>query len=77
MLNVNPVLKYLKKRPILAIRGSVALTGPMSDEAISFANEGSKELFIIEGATHIDLYHVNKYVSQSIEKLDTFYGQNF
>ncbi len=76
MLNANATLKYLAPRPILAIRGSVAVTGPMSDEAIENAVE-PKELFMVEGATHINMYHVEKYVSQSVEKLDKFYRQYF
>ena len=74
MLNANPTLQYLSPRPILAIRGSVAVTGPMSDEAIDSAVE-PKELFTIEGGTHIDLYHKEEFVSQSVEKLATFYDQ--
>ena len=76
MLNANPTLKYLSPRPILAIRGSIALTGPMSDEAIENAEE-PKELFMVEGATHIDMYHKEEFVSQSVEKLDKFYKQYF
>lgn len=73
MMNVNPMLKYLNKRPLLAIRGENALTGSLSDEAIGYANEGSSELFVVPGATHIDMYHAEEAVSKAMEKLTDFY----
>lgn len=75
MMNVNPVLKYLGERKFLAIRGEVAETGPLSDEAVSFANRGCGELFVVRGASHTDLYHVEDKVSIAIDKLKTFYAE--
>ncbi|MEV0087677.1 hypothetical protein [Saccharopolyspora sp. NPDC050642] len=34
------------------------------------------ELFIIEGATHVDLYDVDKYVTPAVAKLTQFFNQN-
>jgi hypothetical protein len=73
MMNVNPMLKYLNNKPILIIRGEKALTGPLSDEAVTYTNEGKGELFIIPNATHIDLYHVEELVNQAIEKINLLY----
>ena len=32
-----------------------------------------KELFVIEGATHIAMYDVSEYVDQAVAKLTEFY----
>ena len=76
MMNVNPMLKHLAPRPLLAIRGEIALTGPLSDEAVSFTEKGAGELFVIPKASHIDLYHVEDLVNQAVDKMKTFYADN-
>ncbi|MEG1113184.1 MAG: alpha/beta hydrolase, partial [Hafnia sp.] len=35
-----------------------------------------KELFLIDGATHIETYWVPKYVDQAMQKLDVFFDKN-
>ena len=60
----------ISPRPLLMITGTKAATKWYSEEAIAKANE-PKELFIIEGLTHADLYdHVDKAGS----KLVDFFG---
>jgi fermentation-respiration switch protein FrsA (DUF1100 family) len=57
--------------------GSKADTKYMTDEAFSKAtNAKNKELFLIEGATHIQTYWKPEYVSQAVNKLATFYKVN-
>ena len=73
MMNVNPMLKYLGKRKILAIRGDVAETGGMSNEAITFVNKGCGEVFNVPGATHTDMYHVEDKVNIAVDRLITFF----
>lgn len=73
MMNANPMLKYLNDRKLLAIRGELAMTGPMSDEAIRFVKEGKGELFVVTGASHTDMYHVEDKVNRAVEKLADFY----
>lgn len=75
MMNVNPMLKYLKDRKFLAIRGEEAMTGPMSDEAVTYANAGKGELYVIPGASHTDMYHVEDKVNQAVKKLIAFYTE--
>ncbi|RLA75561.1 MAG: alpha/beta hydrolase [Epsilonproteobacteria bacterium] len=65
-------LSLLSPRPYLAIAGTKALTLGLSKAAVKRANE-PKELFLIEGATHVALYDIDKYVNQAINKLDKFY----
>ena len=75
MMNANPMLKYLNDRKLLAIRGEEAMTGPMSDEAVGYVNEGNGELFSVPGASHTDMYHVEDKVNQAVEKLADFFGR--
>lgn len=49
----------------------------MTDEAFSKAiNAKNKELFLIDGATHIQTYWKREYVNQIVEKLVDFFGGN-
>lgn len=64
-------------QPLLMIAGSKADTKYMTDEAFSKAvNTKSKELFVIDGATHIQTYWKPEYVNQAIQKLVVFFGKN-
>jgi fermentation-respiration switch protein FrsA (DUF1100 family) len=63
-------------RPLLMIAGSKADSLYMSEEAITKATgTADKELFLLEGATHIDTYWVPKHVDAAMEKLTTFYAR--
>ncbi len=64
-------------QPLLMMAGSKADTKYMTDEAFSKAtNAKNKELFLIDGATHIQTYWKPEYVSQIVNKLKNFYQQN-
>lgn len=69
-----PLIPTLLTQPLLLIAGSEADTKIYSDEAYNLS-DGPKELFIIEGATHIALYDKPEYVGQAVEKLASFFGQ--
>ena len=67
----------LINQPLLMMAGSKADTKYMSDEAFSKAtNAKSKELFLIDGATHIQTYWRPEYVSQAVNKLTDFFASN-
>lgn len=67
----------LINQPLLMIAGSKADTKYMTDEAFTKAtNAKNKELFLIEGATHIQTYWKPEYVSQAVNKLVNFYQTN-
>lgn len=67
----------LINQPLLMITGSKADTKYMTDEAFPKAtNAKTKELFIIDGATHIQSYWKPEYVSQVVTKLVSFYQSN-
>lgn len=61
-------------RPILLIAGSKADTLYFSEVAMKKAKE-PKELFIVEGATHVDMYDKPQYVEQAVNKLTEFFNK--
>jgi fermentation-respiration switch protein FrsA (DUF1100 family) len=67
----------LINQPLLMMAGSKADSYYMTDIAFNLATgTKEKELFLIEGATHIQTYHVPEYVSQAMNKLNAFFGKN-
>lgn len=63
-------------QPLLMIAGSKADTKYMTDEAfIKATNAKNKELFLLEGATHIQTYWKPEYVQQVVSKLKDFYAK--
>ena len=67
----------LINQPLLMIAGSKADSYYMTDDAFNKAtNAKSKELFLINGATHIETYWKPDYVSQAVNKLVNFYQTN-
>jgi hypothetical protein len=66
----------LINQPLLMIAGSKADTLYMTKSAFEKAtNAKDKELFLIDGATHIQTYWKPEYVSQAVGKLIQFYGK--
>lgn len=67
----------LINQPLLMIAGSKADTKYMTDEAFAKAtNAKNKELFLVDGATHIQTYWKPEYVNQIVNKLVQFYNEN-
>jgi fermentation-respiration switch protein FrsA (DUF1100 family) len=64
----------LLTQPLLLIAGSNADTRIYSEQAHALSR-GPKELFIVNGATHIALYDIPAYVDQAVPKLASFFGQ--
>ena len=63
-------------QPLLMIAGSKADSLYMTEDAFGKATgSGDKELFKIDGATHIETYWVPKYVDVAVEKLAGFYAR--
>lgn len=61
--------------PLLLIAGSIADTLPMSQAAYD-ADNGPKELYLVDGATHCDMYDKEPYVSEALAKLADFLTKN-
>jgi fermentation-respiration switch protein FrsA (DUF1100 family) len=62
-------------RPLLMIAGRQAVTAHMTTRAIANA-QGPKELYWIDGASHVDLYDKPQYVTPAVAKLADFFHTN-
>lgn len=60
-------------QPILAVAGSKAGSKWMSDDLIARAASTDKTLHLVEGADHMDLYDVPRYVDEAVSKLAPFF----
>lgn len=67
-------IETISPRPLLMIVGEKAQSRFFTDEAFEKAAE-PKELFIIPGAGHIDLYDQFEYMQVSLQKLDEFFSK--
>ncbi|MFV0592012.1 MAG: alpha/beta hydrolase [Draconibacterium sp.] len=75
LMNFYPFqeISTISPRPILIIAGEKAYSKPDSDRAYAAAKE-PKELYIVPGATHVDLYdQMNKI---PFEKIESFFTEN-
>ena len=67
----------LIQQPLLMIAGTKADSLYMTEDAFAKATgTRDKELFKLEGATHIETYWKQPYVNQAVEKLTQFYGKS-
>jgi hypothetical protein len=64
----------ISPRHLLMIAGSEADTRYFSEDAYEKAKE-PKELFVIPGASHIDLYDKPQYVTPAVAKLKEFFSK--
>ncbi|MFB9126334.1 alpha/beta hydrolase [Paraburkholderia dipogonis] len=60
-------------QPILAVAGSVAGSKWMSDDLLARAASQDKQMHIVEGANHMSLYDVPKYVEEAVSVLAPFF----
>ncbi|ANQ25143.1 alpha/beta hydrolase [Vibrio natriegens] len=66
----------LLTQPLLMMAGNEADTLYMTEEAYKKAiNTESKELFLIDGATHIQTYWKPEYVNIAVDKLKSFFAK--
>lgn len=74
--DVNDQIELINQ-PLLMMAGSDADTKYMTDETFAKAtNAKTKEMFVIEGGTHIQTYWKTEYVNQAVNKLTDFFGKN-
>ncbi|MFQ6244230.1 alpha/beta hydrolase [Yersinia enterocolitica] len=67
----------LINQPLLMIAGTKADSRYMTESAFKKATDTqNKELFLIDGATHIETYWVPRYVDQAMSKIDNFFDKN-
>lgn len=63
-------------QPMLVVVGSKADTYHYSKDLYERAASEKKELFEIEGATHVDLYDITVHVDKAVTKLADFFSKN-
>lgn len=68
-------IETISPRAVLMIVGERAVSAYFSREAFNRAAQ-PKELFVVPGASHVDLYDRSHYLAVSIEKLRAFFAQN-
>lgn len=76
MMNFFPFVQIetISPRPLLFIAGENAVSAYFSEDAYEKAAE-PKELFVVPGATHVDLYDRPQYLAITLPKLDAFFKQ--
>ena len=76
MMNFFPFtqIETISPRPLLFIVGENAVSKYFSEDAYEKAAE-PKELFVVPGATHVDLYDQPEYLKITLPKLDAFFKQ--
>lgn len=62
-------------QPLLVIVGSKAGSRWMGEKAVELSTH-EKELFVVEGATHVSLYDIPEDVDKAVEKLADFFNTN-
>jgi fermentation-respiration switch protein FrsA (DUF1100 family) len=68
-------LQTISPRPVLMIAGAKADSLYFSERAYERANQ-PKELFLVSGATHIDMYDKPEYVTPAVAKLGEYFGRH-
>jgi fermentation-respiration switch protein FrsA (DUF1100 family)/alkylhydroperoxidase/carboxymuconolactone decarboxylase family protein YurZ len=76
MMNFFPFVQIetISPRPLLFIVGERAVSAYFSEDAYSKAAE-PKELFVVPGASHVDLYDRPEYMKISLPKMDSFFKE--
>lgn len=59
-------------QPLLVIVGSKAGSKWMGEKAVELSTH-EKELFVVEGASHVSLYDIPEHMEQAVNKLDVFF----
>ena len=77
MMNFFPFtqIETISPRPLLFIVGENAVSKYFSEDAYEKAAE-PKELFVVPGATHVDVYDQPEYLKITLPKLDSFFKQH-
>lgn len=69
------MLNELMTQPLLFISGEISDAIEYSKEAYEAAC-GPKELYLVKGAGHMDMYDREPYVSEAVVKLASFFADN-
>lgn len=77
MMNFFPFVQIetISPRPLLFIVGERAVSAYFSEDAYNRAAQ-PKELFVVPGASHVDLYDRPEYMAVSLPRLESFFRQH-
>lgn len=77
LMNFDPYanIDKLLTQPLMLITGDISESRYYSERAYEKAASSDKELVIVEGATHVDMYDVPQYVNQAVDKMTTFFSE--
>ena len=70
------LMDELLTQPLLMVVGSKSDALYVSERAIERAASKIKELYLIDGATHIDMYDRQPYVDEAVGKITSFLNSN-
>lgn len=78
MMSYNALnnLDTLLTQPLLVISGDVSGSRWQSEQIFNAAASQNKELFLVKGASHMDMYDRDHYVTQAVDKIAAFFAQN-
>jgi fermentation-respiration switch protein FrsA (DUF1100 family) len=69
------LIETLLTQPLLMIAGSKSDVLYISERAVNQAASKDSELYVIDGATHIDLYDIPAFVDKAAAKLTLFFNE--
>ena len=74
----QPILQYAQeiRTPILIVHGENAHSRYMGEDAYHKLKGDNKELFIVKGANHVDLYDGGDKNAIPFDKIESFYKEN-
>ncbi len=74
----QPILQYASeiRTPVLIVHGEIAHSRYFGETAFSKLKGDNKELFIVEGANHVDLYDGGDKNAIPFDKIESFYKLN-
>ena len=74
----QPILQYSSeiRTPVLVVHGENAHSRYFGEDAFKKLNGDNKELFIVKGANHVDLYDGGNKNAIPFDKIESFYKEN-
>ena len=74
----QPILQYASeiRIPVLVIHGEIAHSRYFGEDAFKKLKGENKELFIVKGANHVDLYDGGDKNAIPFDKIESFYKEN-
>ena len=74
----QPILQYASeiKTPVLIVHGEIAHSRYFGEDAFKNLKGNNKELYIVKGANHVDLYDGGDKNAIPFDKIESFYKEN-